>query len=429
MFKLNYNNFSGKDDKNALKKIISEIPWFNDYKNEKIIRKNDTNYKKCLNGTELTNLMKLNDHQILSNLKILNIQLNYDNLVIKDIFPNLVKLKIKYGSISISYNLLKRIQILSLIDSEIETNKEEELLLLKRLKIVGEAKFIKNAENLCPNLEHLILIGDDRIVSNFFPYGIPKLYKIPLIFSKLMYCNIITGESLNVGLGMADEPYSEIYIQRYGKDLFKYETQNYIHQSREILHFIYSDDSEVFNHEEEREERDDYYIKKFYYSKKDKPKSNLSVNYEEIFKDKIGNEYKNNSLFFDLTKTQKETLKYLQYLGITIDKNNSSKINILVENLKDFLFLRGFCIFDREGFISKEDLLAIINNLSKLCLIENLKIETSNKDLNESEEKNILSCIEGIKILKKNNKTLIELNGGIFNNKYEIISKKLYNFH
>ena len=168
MFKLNYNNFSGKDDKNALKKIISEIQWFNDYKNEKIIRKNDTNYKKCLNGTELTNLMKLNDHQILSNLKILNIQLNYDNLVIKDIFPNLVKLKIKYGSISISYNLLKRIQILSLIDSEIETNKEEELLLLKRLKIVGEAKFIKNAENLCPNLEHLILIGDDRIVSNFF---------------------------------------------------------------------------------------------------------------------------------------------------------------------------------------------------------------------------------------------------------------------
>ena len=124
-FKLNYNNFSGKDDKNALKKIISEIPWFNDYKNEKIIRKNDTNYKKCLNGTELTNLMKLNNHQILSNLKILNIQLNYDNLVIKDIFPNLVKLKIKYGIISISYNLLKRIQILSLINSEIETNKEE----------------------------------------------------------------------------------------------------------------------------------------------------------------------------------------------------------------------------------------------------------------------------------------------------------------
>ena len=124
-FKLNYNNFSGKDDKNALKKIISEIPWFNDYKNEKIISKNDTNYKTSLNGTELTNLMELNDHQILSNLKILNIQLNYDNLVIKDTFPNLVKLKIKYGSISISYNLLKRIQILSLIDSEIETNKEE----------------------------------------------------------------------------------------------------------------------------------------------------------------------------------------------------------------------------------------------------------------------------------------------------------------
>ena len=43
-FKTNYNNFSGKGDENNLKKILSEIPWFNDYKKEKLVTKNEDNY-------------------------------------------------------------------------------------------------------------------------------------------------------------------------------------------------------------------------------------------------------------------------------------------------------------------------------------------------------------------------------------------------
>ena len=72
-FKTNYNNFSGKGDENNLKKILSEIPWFNDYKKEKLVTKNEDNYKKCLKKEELKKLMESNNTQLLSNLKILNI--------------------------------------------------------------------------------------------------------------------------------------------------------------------------------------------------------------------------------------------------------------------------------------------------------------------------------------------------------------------
>ena len=134
--KTNYNNFEGKEDENNLKKIISEIPWFGDYKKEKIITKNENNYKKCLNKETLDNL-ELNNQKILSKLRILNIQIDKaDGIFVKDIFPHLVKLKIKTGGkvIKISYNLLKRIQVLSLINSKINIeplHKKIELLSLK----------------------------------------------------------------------------------------------------------------------------------------------------------------------------------------------------------------------------------------------------------------------------------------------------------
>ena len=149
-FKTNYNNFSGKDDENNLKKIISEIPWFNnDFKKEKLITKNDYNYKKCLEKKDLQNLMELSDNQLLSNLRILNILIydSYDDeIFLKDVFPNLFKLKVNFrrGVTNISYSLLNRIKILSLNDTKLKIdtkNKEIELLSLKSLKLVDKEYF------------------------------------------------------------------------------------------------------------------------------------------------------------------------------------------------------------------------------------------------------------------------------------------------
>lgn len=117
------------------------------------------------------------------------------------------------------------------------------------------------------------------------------------------------------------------------------------------------------------------------------------------------------------------SLKYLQFIGIVLNKDNSDKKHKIIKNLKNLLFLRGFClVVKEESFLSKEDLLVIVNNLSELNLIENVRIEAINIDLDETEEKNVSSCIEGIQIKKQGNKILIELNSEIF---YDIFNRKL----
>ena len=140
--------------------------------------------------------MKLNNNQILSNLRILNITIDSRGIVIKDIFPNLIKLKINNGrQIKISYNLLKRIQILSLINSKIkiDKNKEIELLSLKSLKIVEDRELSDKYKFLCPNLEYLFIlfrneakINKSDISKNFKNLLGGDLNKIHLIYSKLM---------------------------------------------------------------------------------------------------------------------------------------------------------------------------------------------------------------------------------------------------
>ena len=145
--------------------------------------------------------MESNNTQLLSNLKILNIQIldNYDEILIKDVFPNLVKLKIQneegiINIINISYNLLNRIQIQSLIKAKIEIdtkNKEIELLSLKSLKIVDNKyqESLRGIKIICPNLEYLILSGST--IYKFFSYGVlENLSEILLTFPKLIYCNI-----------------------------------------------------------------------------------------------------------------------------------------------------------------------------------------------------------------------------------------------
>ena len=409
-FKSNYNNFSGKEDENNLKKIISEIPQFNECKKEKLVIKNDDNYKKILKEEELKKFIDSNNNHLLSNLKILNIQIHYNNdvILIKDVFPNLVKLKIKDhpGIIHLSYNLLKRIQILSLINSIIEIdakNKEIELLSLKSLKIKG----YKNQECLdeikitCPNLEYLFLSG--CIIYKFFSYDIfEKLNEITLAFPKLIYCNIFSysyPKNNVVPKGLANNCKKEITIKRFGQDLFKYETNNFFHEHDERHSIKYKDLN----------------IKTFYYSNENNLKKQLSQNYEEIIENANG--YKGE--LFKIIKSKNDSLKYLQYIGIIINKDNTNGIHILAKNLKNFLFLRSFYLEVEDDAtinkkINKKDLLDIIKNLSKLSLIENIKIEAS-VDLNEKEEKNILSCIEGIEINKKGKKILIELNSEFFN--------------
>ena len=334
-------------------------------------------------------------------------------IVIKDIFPNLIKLKINNGrQIKISYNLLKRIQILSLINSKIkiDKNKEIELLSLKSLKIVEDRELSDKYKFLCPNLEYLFIlfrneakINKSDISKNFKNLLGGDLNKIHLIYSKLMYCNIIytyPNTTLHIGKGLTRHYYNEITFRRYGKDLFKYETHEYSNRP----HFHKS--------------TNDLYIKKFYCSKSDEYKKDFPENIEEIYED--GYE---NRLFKMIKKG--DNLKYLQFIGIFINGKNVGEINVLIENLKYFLFLKGFCLMAVDkSIITKKDLLDIINNLSKLSLIENIKIEVANIDLNESEEKNILACIEGIKINKIEKKTIIELNSEIFGIKINKIEKK-----
>jgi hypothetical protein len=329
--KTNYNNFDGKDDENNLKKIISEIPWFGDYKKEKIITKNENNYKKCLNKETLDNL-ELNDQKILSKLRILNIQIDKaGGIFVKDIFPHLVKLKIKTGGkvIKISYNLLKRIQVLSLINSKINIeprHKKIELLSLKSLKIIEDKEFKYKEKFLCPNLEYLVysFINESKKI---FGFPIEEfLEKIPLIFSKLMYCNIIYRNKYRPPyMGGRQHDYkNEIIVRRCGKDYFKYDTysNSYVHGFRC---------------------RKDLCVKKFYYSKRERLKKDIPENYEEIYE--IGN----GGRLFDII-TKKENLKYLQFIGIFVDiyskgifvhpRNGLDIIKVLIENLKYFFFER-----------------------------------------------------------------------------------------
>ena len=377
-FKSNFNNFDGKDDEKNLKKIISEIPWFNDYKKVKLITKNENNYKKCLNKKQFDKL-ELDNNQILSNLRILSIRTDGSGsfindgseIFIKDIFPHLFKLKIKtmQETIIVSYNLPKRIQILSLFDSLIVIDtkyKEIELLSLKSLKIVGGESFYdvyNQPKFLCPNLEYLFINGPELNEIFSHQFGENYSYAIPLIFSKLRYCNIIYGINPTVGKGLAEDYYKEITIRKYDKYTFK-RTQEYFHNKQELEEVLEPFD-EPYEPHEIIQNKKDLYINKFYCSKKDKLKNNFSENYEEIYEEAKG--YKNS--FFDLL-SQKDNLKYLQLIGIFINKDNLNKINSLIENLKNFLFLKGFClVVEDESIINKKDILDIIDNLSKLNLI------------------------------------------------------------
>ena len=200
------------------------------------------------------------------------------------------------------------------------------------------------------------------------------------------------------GKGLSDDYYSEVIIKRIGKDLFKYDTNENISKYQKF--------SDLNNYKELK-------IKEFYYSKQDKSKKYILESYEEIYEHIKGKKSYNfdvKSNFFDIIEKE-DKLKYLQYISIFINENNYDKINILIKNLKNLLFLRIFhLVVEDKSIISKNDLLDIINNLSKLCLLEEINIEVIDIDLNKSDEKNILSCIEGIKInKKKNNKTLIQL--------------------
>ena len=87
-------------------------------------------------------------------------------------------------------------------------------------------------------------------------------------------------------------------------------------------------------------------------------------------------------------------------------------MNIFIENLKYFKFLRVFYLDAKnKNIISKNNLLNIINNLSTLKLIENIKIEVMNKiGLDNNEEKNIIDCFGEIQIRQKDESVLIQLN-------------------
>ena len=236
-----YNVFLKEDDKNNLKNIISELSCLHDYEKE-LISKNSKNYTKCLDLNNLNNLMRLKHTRILSNIKILSLDIDNDrsNIYLKNSFPNLIKLSIKCSNyINIPYILLKNIKILKLVSSRlkiIEMDKENiniELPSLKSLKMFNNS-FFNMEKIICPNLENLHIINNGIIYGELFEklkdiffYCKQLLYIFTLKFPKLLYYKL-ANSSENLYNLLKDYNYKELIIKKFRRDVYKYELIKFI---------------------------------------------------------------------------------------------------------------------------------------------------------------------------------------------------------
>ena len=119
----------------------------------------------------------------------------------------------------------------------------------------------------------------------------------------------------------------------------------------------------------------------------------------------------------------------LQFISINIVKENNitkSKIKILIENLKYFIFLRSFAfVNDDKNIFEKEDLLNLITNISKLYLIENIYICCKIiEGFTKNDKKFFANLIKDCKIDFLKESLIIKLNGDIFDSIFDAIFNK-----
>ena len=365
-----YNNFTEKNSEKNLIKIISEIPWLNEFQKEKLVQKNTKTYKK-INSFEQAKTIKNMDLNSLNNLRILNIKLpdqydkNLKEIVIKDIFPNLVKLKIldeytkKYietqSLINISVNLLKKLEILSLINLKvkfIDIEKKTKIIefpALKSLKI-NYNNFENNEEIICPNLQYIYCENEENsnnslIVDNIFFGGIEfekeNLYKIPLKFPKLIYFNYLYYMTMS---NSDNSFYNEMTIRKFKNSLIKYEIKN---------------------------AGEDYYSKEVFYSKDNKIDCGKLENYEDIYLTLGDDEIPVEINLFKKIKNNNFSLKYIDIVIKTGKKLTKTMLNNFIDNIKKFIMLKTFSLtIEEKSIFAKKELLNLVNNLANLKLIE-----------------------------------------------------------
>jgi len=425
-FKSKYKNFTEEDDSENLKKIILQLPQFQEFKKEKTIIETSENYRKISNYDELKILENLNLKE-LSNLKILNITFENEkkNVIekqkeinLKDIFPNLIKLKIiikKKDSYSlrdyerskgpifiISLNLFSQIEDLTLIKTCIKIENLTDGMIfpsLKNLKI----KYTDIIGNLgtdmnFPNLKYFYSEENENVsykknsLSYYCFFWNVSLDEIHLKYPCLTFFKYIYND--NHGY----EDFKEISMRKFENNFIKYEYK-----------YAYN------GHE------DEYYYKKFSYFNNE---NNLERkdNYVEIYN---FNGLVNNKILFEKSNNYS-----VQYIDIIIgheydkEKNIKNKIIDFIDNIKYFKFLKSIClIFETEDFINSKNLLILVNNLSKLKLLENIVILIlGNINISKEDKNIILNKIKNIKIEKKKDYFLIELESEIF---YEERFKRL----
>ena len=110
---------------------------------------------------------------------------------------------------------------------------------------------------------------------------------------------------------------------------------------------------------------------------------------------------------------------FLQYIDLTLKREISEQlINIFIENIKHLKFLRAFSlVIKRTSHFGREQLLALIDNLSNLKLLENIKIECPFL-VSKCDGKKIVNSIRGISVKnakEKLEKAIIELYSDILN--------------
>ena len=408
----------------------------------------------------------------LSNLKILNITFENDNLIekekeiyLKDIFPNLKKLKIitkrkdNYNLIrvyerskgpifNIPLNLFSQIEDLTLIRTCIYIKNLTDGLTfpsLKNLKIkYTDFNFPLRIHRIhlnFPNLKYFYSEenGDVSIKKFSLNYYLffwnVDLNEIHLKYPCLTFFKYIYND--NDGYD-GYEDFTEITMRKFGNNFIKYERK-----------YAYNGHG------------DEYYSKSYSYFNNE---NNLGKedNFVEIY-NFIG--LVSNKILFEKSNNYS-----VQYIDIIIGKGYDMEENIIIdfiENIKYFKFLKSFClIFEAEYSIDSKNLLILVDNLSTLKLLENIVIlvldggfkarrgfiegirerghayirrgrgmnrgrlsreniggnRGSNINISKEDENIILNKIKNIKIEKTNDYFLIELESKIF---YEERFKRL----
>ena len=427
-FNKNYNNFTKPADEKNLKTIIEDM---NENKIIKSIKKNNENYLECnqVNINELKTLVQNN----LNNLRILKLTFGDSlNLDEKEIYlnydiPNLYKLKIIGNELNnkfiISYNLLNKIQYLILSNSVVEiidiNDDFIELNKLKYLKISDNEYINKEIEISCPNLEYLTF-GDNEYDSSpqndiflkfeeknyeYYINEISKKYK------NIKFFKIIISQSLT---NNEKSYYFEIKSRKNENNLTKYELKKAEAEGAYSINNI----------------SDAYYYKKVWFSNQEKNKNELD-NCEEIY---LSNKVPEINIFKKIDKYN----NLLQYIDININNytnKNKSDIKKLISNLIYFKFLKAFSLsliindkyVSDKNLFTKNDLFSIIENLSQLQLIENIKISLINPQfkLLKNDNNKILNYFPSINIEQEEDYLTISLNDDIFEkDKYLIFNIK-----